>query len=100
MREELPESRREISQNFSPAGVMSPFVARAMPARLSDERLTGEWQTGVETMSGCPQRKLRLFFAPSPATREASQIDDPPKDGWDNITFPLDIYTPAAITKI
>ncbi len=37
------------------------------------------------------QRKLRLFFAHSPPPREASQIDDPPKDRWDNITFPLDI---------
>jgi len=42
-------------------------------------------------MSGCPQRKLGLFFAPSPPPREASQIDDPPKDRWDNVTFPLDI---------
>jgi len=39
MREELPESRRRISQNFSPAGVMSPFVARAMPTSSSDKRL-------------------------------------------------------------
>jgi len=53
-----------------------------------------------ETMSGCPQRELRLFLAASPPPPEASQIDDPPKDRWDNITFPLDIYTPAAITKI
>jgi hypothetical protein len=42
-------------------------------------------------MSGCPQRKLRLFFAPSPASREASQIDDPSKDRWRNVTFALDI---------
>jgi hypothetical protein len=39
MREELPESRRKISQNFSPAGVTSPFVARTMPRRSSDKRL-------------------------------------------------------------
>jgi hypothetical protein len=39
MREELPESRRRISQNVSPAVVMSPFVARAMPTRSSDKRL-------------------------------------------------------------
>jgi hypothetical protein len=51
-------------------------------------------------MSGYPQRKLRLFFAASQPPPGASQIDDPPKDRWDNIMFPLDIYTPAAITKI
>ena len=33
------EILRKISQNFSPAGVTSPFVARAMPTRSSDERL-------------------------------------------------------------
>jgi hypothetical protein len=27
----VPEGFRKISQNFSPAGVTSPFVARAMP---------------------------------------------------------------------
>ena len=29
----------KISQHFSPAGVTSPFVARAMPTRSSDKRL-------------------------------------------------------------
>jgi len=91
MREEVPDNRRSISQNFSPAGVTSPLVARAMRTRSSNERLTGEWQIGVETMSGRPQRKLRLFFAASPLPPEASEIDDPPKDRWDNVTFPLDI---------
>jgi len=42
-------------------------------------------------MSGCPQRKLRLFFALSPPPREASQTDDPSKDRWRNVMFPLDI---------
>jgi hypothetical protein len=46
------------------------------------------FKLGVEIMSDCPQRKLRLFFA---ASREASQIDDPPKDRWRNVMFPLDI---------
>jgi hypothetical protein len=45
----------------------------------------------MEIMSGSPQRKLRLFFASSSPPREASQIDDPPKDGWRNVMFPLDI---------
>jgi hypothetical protein len=39
-----------------------------------------EWQTGVETMSGCRQRKLRLSFAPSPLQCEAGQIDTHSKD--------------------
>ena len=39
MREEVPDNCRRISQNFSPAGVTSPFVARAMPTRSSDKRL-------------------------------------------------------------
>jgi hypothetical protein len=39
MREELPETRRRISQKFSPGGVMSSFIARAMPTRSSDKRL-------------------------------------------------------------
>jgi hypothetical protein len=55
------------------------------------------FKLGVEIMSDCPQRKLRLFFA---ASREASQIDNPPKDRWRNVTFPLDIQTPAAIRKV
>jgi hypothetical protein len=42
-------------------------------------------------MSGCPQRKLHLFFALSPSPPEASQIDDPPKDRWRIVMFPLDI---------
>jgi hypothetical protein len=42
-------------------------------------------------MSGCPQRKLRLFFALSPPPVEASQIDDPPKDRRRVVMFPLDI---------
>jgi hypothetical protein len=37
--EEVPVKRRKISQNFSPAGVTSPFVARAMPTTSSDKRL-------------------------------------------------------------
>ena len=45
----------------------------------------------VEKVSVCPQRKLRLFFAPSPAPREASQIDDPPKGRRRIVMFPLDI---------
>jgi hypothetical protein len=32
-----------------------------------------------------------LFFALSPPPREASQTDDPSKDGLRNVTFPLDI---------
>jgi hypothetical protein len=42
-------------------------------------------------MSGCPQRKLRFFFALSPPPPEANQIDDPPKDRWRIVMFPLDI---------
>jgi len=42
-------------------------------------------------MSGCPQRKLRLFFAPLSPQCEARQIDDPQKDRWRNVVFPLDI---------
>jgi hypothetical protein len=42
-------------------------------------------------MSGCPQTEapfvLRTFATP----REASQTDDPSKDGLRNVTFPLDI---------
>jgi hypothetical protein len=62
---------------------------RAEPASANGTRLTGESQTGVETMSGCPQRKLRLFFAPSPPPLEASRQS--PKDRWRNVMFPLDI---------
>jgi hypothetical protein len=39
MRERLPVNCRSISQDFSPAGVTLPFVARAMPTRSSDKRL-------------------------------------------------------------
>ena len=39
MRERVPVNCCRISQNFSPAGVTSPFVAWAMPTRSSDERL-------------------------------------------------------------
>ena len=28
-------------------------------------KLVGEWQSGLETISGCAQRKLRLTLAPS-----------------------------------
>jgi hypothetical protein len=38
MREQVPVNCRRISQNLSPAGVTSPFVARAMPTRSSDKR--------------------------------------------------------------
>jgi hypothetical protein len=31
MREDVPDNRRKISHNFSPAGGASPFVARAIP---------------------------------------------------------------------
>jgi hypothetical protein len=48
--------------------------------RASGTRLTAEWQTGMETMSGCRQRKLRLSFAPSPLQCEAGQIDSHSKD--------------------
>jgi len=50
--------------------------ARALTMKLP----AGIFQTGVETMSGCPQGKARLFFALSPLPPEASKIDDPPKD--------------------
>jgi hypothetical protein len=39
MRERQPVNRRKISQNFSPPGVTSPFVARAMRTRSTDKRL-------------------------------------------------------------
>src|SRR6476660_7363151 len=39
MRERVPVNCRRISQTFSPAGLASPFVARAMPTRSSDKRL-------------------------------------------------------------
>jgi hypothetical protein len=39
MHKEVPVNCRNISQAFSPAGVTSPFVARAMPTRSSDKRL-------------------------------------------------------------
>jgi hypothetical protein len=58
---------------------------------LHGTNLTGEWQTDVEIMSGCPQRKLPLFFALSPPPLEASQTDDPSKDRWRDVMFPLDI---------
>jgi hypothetical protein len=35
----VPANCRGISQNFSAAGVTSPFVARTMPTRSSDKRL-------------------------------------------------------------
>jgi hypothetical protein len=59
----------------------NPRNARRLGTRAtSGTRLTAEWQTGVETMSGCRQRKLRLSFAPSPPQCEAGQIDTRPKD--------------------
>ena len=33
-------------------------------AGLSSQKLIAEWQSGLETLSGCAQRKLRLSFAP------------------------------------
>jgi hypothetical protein len=36
---EMPVNWRRISRNFFPAGITSPFVARAMPTRSSDKRL-------------------------------------------------------------
>jgi hypothetical protein len=45
----------------------------------------------METMSGVPQRKLRLYVAPSPPRCEPNQIGDPSKDRWRNLMFPLDI---------
>src|SRR5438132_8716466 len=53
---------------------------RGEPASANGTRLTAEWQTGVETMYGCRQRKLRLSLAPSPPQCEAGQIDTHPKD--------------------
>ena len=64
---------------------------RGEPASANGTRLTAEGQTGVETMSGCRQRKLRLSFAPSPPQCEAGQIDTHPKDRWRDVMFPLDI---------
>jgi hypothetical protein len=75
-------------------GMITAHIAaggRAERASANGIRLTGEWQTGVETMSGYPQRKLHLFFAPSSPQCETRQIGDPPKDRWRNVMFPLDI---------
>jgi hypothetical protein len=60
---------------------------RGEPASANGTRLTAEWQTGLEIMSGSPQGKLRLFFAPSSPQCEARQVDDPPKDRRRNVMF-------------
>ena len=52
---------------------------RNKPGSANGIRLAAEWQLGVETMSGFPQQKLRLSFAPSELQREASQIEIPQK---------------------
>jgi hypothetical protein len=44
---------------------MIPFEKRE-PAPVENRSLTAEWQNGVETIRGYPQRKLRLVFARSP----------------------------------
>jgi hypothetical protein len=44
----MPVNLPQDSQNFSPAGVTSPFAARAMPTRSSDKRLRKYvYQSGV-----------------------------------------------------
>jgi hypothetical protein len=39
--------------------------AKRLTALANSPRLAAEWQTGLETMSGYAQRKLRLSSAPS-----------------------------------
>lgn len=49
--------------------------AKSQTVQPREMRLTGEWQRGLETMSGYAQRKLRLAFAPmqTPALATANR---------------------------
>jgi hypothetical protein len=62
---------------------------RTKCASAKGMRFTAEWQAGMETITGFPQRKLRLFFAPSELHGNATQAN-PAKDRWHKFTFPLD----------
>jgi hypothetical protein len=48
--------------------------AKRLTASANSPRFAAQWQTGLETMSGYAQRKLRLSSAPSPVECEAANM--------------------------
>jgi len=48
--------------------------AKRLTASANSPRFAAQWQTGLETMSGYAQRKLRLSSALSPLESEAANM--------------------------
>ena len=48
--------------------------AERLTSSANSPRFAAQWETGLETMSGYSQRKLRLSSAPSPLECEAANM--------------------------
>jgi hypothetical protein len=88
IRHEIPSAF--VAQSLLSAGSFARLARRH--ASANGIKLTAEWQTrGWKQCPAVRSASSVCFSHLAPPSREAGQIDDPPKDRWDNITFPLDI---------
>ena len=60
-------SKRKKSMTKTIEAITAKWLLAKPPfARAEGRRLTAQWQSGVQTMSGYAQRKLRFSFAQFP----------------------------------